>query len=125
MFVAVGYRKLNQLREQYCAEARAKGYRLLSYLCSKATHWGDTRLGDNVFVFEDNTLQPFVQIGNGTILLEGLGVPNGLHRMQASVDLSSGSFFDLATATADADGLLQYEDAAAGLTKRFYRLASP
>lgn len=71
MFVAVGYRKLNQLREQYCAEARAKGYTLLSYLCSKATHWGDTRLGDNVFVFEDNTVQPFVQIGDGTILWSG------------------------------------------------------
>jgi sugar O-acyltransferase (sialic acid O-acetyltransferase NeuD family) len=71
MFIAVGYRKLNRLREQFCVQARAKGYRLLTYLCSKATHWGDTRLGDNVFVFEDNTLQPFVQIGNGTILWSG------------------------------------------------------
>ncbi|MGA6826585.1 acetyltransferase [Nitrospira sp. NS4] len=71
MFVAIGYRKLNQLREQYCAEARARGYRLLSYLCSKTTHWGETQLGDNTFVFEDNTLQPFVQIGSGTILWSG------------------------------------------------------
>jgi sugar O-acyltransferase (sialic acid O-acetyltransferase NeuD family) len=71
MFVAVGYRKLNRLREQYCAEARAKGYRLLTYLCSRATHWMNTRLGDNVFIFEDNTLQPFVEIGNGTILWSG------------------------------------------------------
>jgi sugar O-acyltransferase (sialic acid O-acetyltransferase NeuD family) len=71
MFIAVGYRKLNRLREQYCSEARAKGYRLLTYLCSKAIHWGDTRLGDNVFIFEANTLQPFVQIGDGTILWSG------------------------------------------------------
>lgn len=71
MFVAVGYRHLNRLREQYCFEARAKGYKLLTYLSSKATHWGDTKLGDNVFVFEDNTIQPFVKIGNGTILWSG------------------------------------------------------
>lgn len=71
MFIAIGYRKLNRLREQYCAEARTKGYTLLSYVCSKATHWGDTHVGDNVFVFEDNTIQPFVSIGNGTVLWSG------------------------------------------------------
>jgi len=71
MFVAVGYRQLNRLRERLCGEARAKGYRLLSYLSSKATHWGDMVIGDNVFIFEDNTLQPFVTIGDGTILWSG------------------------------------------------------
>ena len=71
MFVAVGYAKLNRVREQLCREARHKGYRLLSYVCSKASHWGDTTLGDNVFIFEDNTIQPFVTVGNGTILWSG------------------------------------------------------
>lgn len=71
MFVAVGYTKLNTLREQFCREARGKGYELLSYVCSKGTHWGDTTIGDNVFVFEDNTIQPFVSIGEGTILWSG------------------------------------------------------
>jgi sugar O-acyltransferase (sialic acid O-acetyltransferase NeuD family) len=71
MFVAVGYARLNALREQFCNEARALGYTLLSYVCSKATTWGDTRIGDNVFIFEHNTLQPFVTIGNGSILWSG------------------------------------------------------
>ncbi len=71
MFVAVGYAKLNKVRERLCGEARDKGFRLLSYLCSKASHWGDTKLGENVFVFEDNTVQPFVTIGDGTILWSG------------------------------------------------------
>lgn len=71
MFVAVGYTKLNTVREQFCREARAIGYELLTYVCSKATHWGDTQIGDNVFVFEDNTVQPFVSIGDGTILWSG------------------------------------------------------
>jgi len=71
MFVAVGYSKLNKAREKICDEARAKGYKLLTYISSKATTWGENRFGDNVFVFEDNTIQPFVSIGSGTILWSG------------------------------------------------------
>jgi sugar O-acyltransferase (sialic acid O-acetyltransferase NeuD family) len=71
MFVAVGYARMNSLRQRFCEEARAKGYRLLTYVCSKATTWGDTVLGDNVFIFEDNTIQPFVSIGSGTVLWSG------------------------------------------------------
>lgn len=62
---------------------------------------------------------------NGTNALDGIGVPSSVHRIQTSADLSSGSFFDFATATADAAGLLHYEDAGTGLSKRFYRLAFP
>ncbi len=63
---------------------------------------------------------------NGTTVLQGFGVPNGVHRVQASSDLSSGSFFDLSpTTTADGAGLLQHQDAATNLIQRFYRLAFP
>jgi sugar O-acyltransferase (sialic acid O-acetyltransferase NeuD family) len=71
MFIAVGYRNLNQLRERFCSEARTKGYRLLSYVSSKATWWNDTLLGDNILILEDNTIQPFVVIGDGTLLWSG------------------------------------------------------
>lgn len=71
MFIAVGYAKLNKVREQFCEEAKDKGYRLLSYFCSKATTWPDLQFGENVFVFEDNTIQPFVSIGDDTILWSG------------------------------------------------------
>jgi len=71
MFIAMGYRKLNCLRQEFFDRAKAKGYGLLSYICSKATHWGDTQMGENVFIFEDNTIQPFVSIGDNTILWSG------------------------------------------------------
>jgi sugar O-acyltransferase (sialic acid O-acetyltransferase NeuD family) len=71
LFVAVGYARLNKVREQFCNEARAKGYTLLTYVCSKATTWGDAQIGDNTFVFEDNTIQPFVTIGDGVVLWSG------------------------------------------------------
>jgi hypothetical protein len=58
--------------------------------------------------------------------LQGLGVPSGTHTIQASPDLSPNSFTLIGTTTADAAGVLQYDDAGAvGLTKRFYRLSFP
>jgi len=72
MFVAVGYRQMNELRKKFCEEARTKGYKLLSYISSKATYWNrDNKIGDNVFIFENNNIQPFVEIGNGVILWSG------------------------------------------------------
>lgn len=71
MFVAVGYRRVNRVRADVCRRARALGYELVSYVSSRAAHWGDTRLGDNCFVFEHNTLQPFVTIGDGVVLWSG------------------------------------------------------
>jgi sugar O-acyltransferase (sialic acid O-acetyltransferase NeuD family) len=72
MFVAIGYRKMNELRKKFCEQGRAKGYKLLSYISSKATYWNTAnKIGDNVFIFEDNTIQPFVEIGDGTILWSG------------------------------------------------------
>ena len=72
MFIAIGYRKMNGLRKEYCEKAREKGYKLLSYISSKATYWDQVnKFGVNVFIFEDNTIQPFVEIGDGTILWSG------------------------------------------------------
>lgn len=71
MHVAVAYARVNRLRAEICEAARALGYELITYVSSKATHWGDTVMGDNCFVFEDNTIQPFVTIGAGTVLWSG------------------------------------------------------
>lgn len=71
MYVAVGYAKVNRVRAAICEEAKAKGYELISYVSSKATTWGDTRIGENCFIFEDNTIQPFVTIGDDCVLWSG------------------------------------------------------
>lgn len=71
MFVAVGYADRNKVREQFYHDARAKGYTLISYLCSKTTHWDDTKIGDNCFIFEDVTIQPYVTIGNNVVMWSG------------------------------------------------------
>jgi sugar O-acyltransferase (sialic acid O-acetyltransferase NeuD family) len=72
VFVAIGYRRMNDIRKDVCEDMRKKGYHLLSYISSKATFWNhENHIGDNVFVFEDNTIQPFTSIGDGTILWSG------------------------------------------------------
>jgi sugar O-acyltransferase (sialic acid O-acetyltransferase NeuD family) len=71
MYVAIGYKNVNRVRAQVYTEAKERGYELITYVSSKCTSWGDTKFGDNCFIFEDNTLQPFVIIGNNTVLWSG------------------------------------------------------
>ncbi len=71
MLVAVGYSNHNELREQKYYEAKAKGYKLISYVHSKIKLWPNVVHGDNCIIFEDNTIQPFVKVGNNVILWSG------------------------------------------------------
>lgn len=71
MFIAIGYARMNQVRERFFTEAKEKGYRLLTYISSKATYWGENDIGENVFIFEDNTIQPFVTVGDDVIMWSG------------------------------------------------------
>ena len=70
-FVAVGYRKTNSLRRSFCEQIKASGFRLLSYVSPNATRLPETEIGENVFIFEDNTIQPFTKIGDGVVLWSG------------------------------------------------------
>ncbi|WP_211451723.1 acetyltransferase [Collimonas antrihumi] len=71
IFVALSYSKLNQLRKEKFLAAKALGYRIASYVSSRATVLNDGRIGDNCFILEDNTIQPFVTIGNNVTLWSG------------------------------------------------------
>ena len=71
VFVAIGFIKLNRIRARLCAEAKTKGFRLASYISSKAFVWRNVQYGENCFVFEDNTVQPFVKLGNNVTLWSG------------------------------------------------------
>jgi sugar O-acyltransferase (sialic acid O-acetyltransferase NeuD family) len=71
MFVALAYARVNALRRDKCAAARGMGYRLASYVSPRATLLNDGRIGDNCFILEDNTLQPFATIGDNVTLWSG------------------------------------------------------
>jgi sugar O-acyltransferase (sialic acid O-acetyltransferase NeuD family) len=71
LFVALSYAKLNQVRREKYLAAREKGYHIPSYISSHATVLNDGRIGENCFILEDNTIQPFVAIGNNVTLWSG------------------------------------------------------
>lgn len=71
LFVAIGFQKMNAVRAKKFAEVKSLGYRLASYLSSKASAWPEFSVAENTFVMEDNTIQPFVNIGPDTILWSG------------------------------------------------------
>ncbi len=71
MHVAIIYHNLNQTRENIISQAKQKGYKMASYISSKAFVWRNCQIGEHVFIFEDNTVQPFVEIGNNVVLWSG------------------------------------------------------
>lgn len=71
LFIALGYSHLNEARKAKYFAAKAHGYELVSYISSKATILNDSAIGDNCFILEDNTVQPFVSIGNNVTLWSG------------------------------------------------------
>lgn len=68
LFAAIVYSKLNRLREDVCRRAKSNGYRLASYISSHAFVWSNVQLGEHCFIFENNSIQPFVEIGDNVVL---------------------------------------------------------
>ncbi len=71
MFIALSYSKINALRKEKYFKAKEMGYKLTSYISSKATLLNEGHIGENCFILEDNTIQPFVKIGNNVTLWSG------------------------------------------------------
>ncbi|MEO6694240.1 MAG: acetyltransferase [Ignavibacteria bacterium] len=70
-FVAVGYTNMNKVREKLYNECKSKGYILANYISSRCSFLTQHPTGDNCFILEDNTIQPFVKIGNDVVLWSG------------------------------------------------------
>ena len=62
--------KMNKIRKNIYEEGKKKGYKFISYISSRATTCGN-KIGDNCFILEDNTLQPFTEIGNNVVMWSG------------------------------------------------------
>jgi len=71
IFVALSYAKLNQLRKDKFLAARELGYTFASYISSRASVLNNGMIGENCFLLEDNTIQPFVTIGDNVTIWSG------------------------------------------------------
>ena len=69
-FAPISARNLNKFRERIYNKIKQMGYKMISYISSKATVLTED-IGDNCFILEDNTIQPFVKIGNNCVLWSG------------------------------------------------------
>jgi sugar O-acyltransferase (sialic acid O-acetyltransferase NeuD family) len=70
-YAALVYTQLNRLRTRLYEAAKGKGYIPASYISSRAFVWRNAEIGEHCFIFEDNTIQPFVKIGNNVVLWSG------------------------------------------------------
>ena len=68
IFIAVGYKKINTIREQIFNKVKEKGYKCVSYIHPTAVIAKDFVLNENTFILENVTIQPNVQIGQNTII---------------------------------------------------------
>jgi sugar O-acyltransferase (sialic acid O-acetyltransferase NeuD family) len=69
-FAPLSHKEMNAARARIYHECKQRGYSLISYVSSRATCLS-TAIGDNCFVLEDNTIQPYVTIGSNVMLWSG------------------------------------------------------
>lgn len=74
MLVAIGYHDLNRVREARCAAARAKGYRLDSWVSPAAQVPTSAHIGENCVVMPGAMLQPFATLEDGVFVWHGVVV---------------------------------------------------
>ena len=70
-FAPMSHRNMNRLRQEVYNKIKAKGYRCISYVSSKATTFPEAVIGENCFILEDNTIQPYTPIGNNVVMWSG------------------------------------------------------
>jgi sugar O-acyltransferase (sialic acid O-acetyltransferase NeuD family) len=69
-FIAVGYTRMNYFRLERYTQLKEMGYSMASYVSPRCSRFTEA-IGDNCFILEDNTIQPFVRIGNNVVLWSG------------------------------------------------------
>ena len=79
MFVALSYAKMNAVRAEKYEAMKAAGYRLASYVSSRCSYLSLSPPGDNCFILEDNTIQPFVTIDDHCFITSHVVISGYVH----------------------------------------------
>lgn len=69
--VAIPYPNMNKIREDFIIRMKRKQFRPVSYLSSCSFVWRNVELGEHLFIFEENVIQPFCKIHDNVILWSG------------------------------------------------------
>jgi sugar O-acyltransferase (sialic acid O-acetyltransferase NeuD family) len=68
MLILLGYQQMNGQRAHKFAEAKAKGYRLESYVASNIFRAAPIEVGENCFILDNQSISLDVQIGNNVVM---------------------------------------------------------
>ncbi len=90
LFVAITYTNLNRTRERIFKQLKAKGYQFVTYVHPAAAVADSARIGENSFIYDGCSIQPFAQIADNVICGSGTLIA---HRacIAANAYLASGS----------------------------------
>ena len=69
--VCLVYNQMNRCRASICKRMEDDGYRLASYISPHAFVAPSAKLGKHCFIFENNVIQDFVEIGDNAIFWSG------------------------------------------------------
>lgn len=67
-FVAMGYTGLNALRETKCAQVKALGYNLVSFIHPTCIIAPNVTIGENCMLLENTVVQPFAKIADNVFV---------------------------------------------------------
>ncbi len=74
LFVAITHVEQNQVRERIFCDAKSQGYSFANYISSRSYVSKTAELGENVFIFENATVQHRVHIETGSVIWCGVCV---------------------------------------------------
>lgn len=76
MHICVQYQGLNKVRAEKYAQAKAKGYRLVTYISPRATTWPGLEVGDNCIIGPNSTVYSSCKIGDNVLIGTGCIIPH-------------------------------------------------
>jgi sugar O-acyltransferase (sialic acid O-acetyltransferase NeuD family) len=71
LLAPIGWTRMNALRAEVLASGRARGYRFVSYVSSRAIVWPGFAPGGNGMVFDGAIVEPYARIGENCIVRAG------------------------------------------------------
>ena len=71
MFVAVGYSKVNKIREERYLDAKKAGYEFGNFIAKTAITYPDLQIGENCVIGNYSIVHPDVRIGNNVLIGSG------------------------------------------------------
>ena len=71
MFVPLGFQRMHRLRADRYLDAKARGYRFISYVSSRISSLEPPRVGENCFILDGQALNLDVVIGDNVTMWSG------------------------------------------------------